>query len=104
MDARTRRVGRNEAVFREVNEQIQSLNREGGVISDDTLHIVCECADLRCVEQFVVSVGEYERIRSDATAFFVLPRHERPDIERVVEQTDAYYVVQKLAGDPGPHG
>jgi len=100
MDERTRRVGRNEAVFREVNEQIESLNRGIAAISDETMHIVCECGDLRCSDHVVVPVGDYERIRSDAALFFVLPGHQLPDVERVVEETASYYVVQKHEGDP----
>jgi hypothetical protein len=101
VDERSRRVGRNEAVFREVNEQIESLNRGSGAVGDEILHIVCECGDLRCVEQFVVDVDVYERIRAEPTMFLVLPGHERPDVERVVEQAETYHVVKKLEGVPG---
>ena len=100
MDERTRRVGRNEAVFRKVNEQIESLNRAMAAISDETMHIVCECGELSCIVQLVVGIADYERIRSDATLFFVAPGHELPDLEDVVEATSKYYVVRKHEGDP----
>jgi hypothetical protein len=100
MDERTRRVGRNEAIFRAVNEQIESLNQNLASISDNTVHIVCECADLLCSEQLSVSVDEYERIRSDSTLFFVRPGHELPNFEQVVEKADDYVVVQKHDGPP----
>ena len=99
MDERARRVGRNEAVFREVNEQIESLNRGLAALSDNTMHIVCECGDLICATQLVVPIEDYERIRSDSTLFFVLPGHERPDVESVVEESSAYNVVRKHEGD-----
>jgi len=100
MDERTRRVGRNEAIFRAVNEQIESLNQNLAAISDNTVRIVCECADLMCSEQLSVRVEEYERIRADSTLFFVLPGHQLPDLERVVEETADYVVVRKHAGEP----
>jgi hypothetical protein len=100
MDERTRRVGKNEAVFREVNEQIESLNRGMAAVSDGNMHIVCECADLLCAEQLVVPVGDYERIRSDATLFFIHEGHVVPDLEQVVEETPRYQVVRKNEGEP----
>jgi len=100
MDERGRRVGRNEAVFREVNEQIESLNRGLAAISDNTMHIVCECGDLRCATQLVVPVGDYERIRAEPALFFVIPGHERPDVEDTVEETEGYHVVRKHEGEP----
>jgi hypothetical protein len=100
VDERTRRVGRNEAVFREVNEQLESLNRGVAAVSDQTMRIVCECGDLKCAEQLVVPVDDYERIRSDPALFFVIRGHERPDVERVVEDAAGYHVVRKHEGDP----
>ena len=99
MDERARRVGLNEAVFREVNEQVESLNRGLAEISDNQMHIVCECGDLLCIERLVVPVPRYEEIRSDSTLFFIVPGHDKPDVEDVVDQTDAYDVVRKHAGE-----
>jgi hypothetical protein len=100
MDERARRVGANEAVFREINEQVENLNRGMAEISDNQMHIVCECGDLICVERLVVPVSKYEEIRSDSALFFIVRGHDKPDVEDVVEQTDAYDVVRKHPGDP----
>jgi hypothetical protein len=100
MDERARRIGLNEALFRQVNEQIESLNRSLAEISDEKMHIVCECGNLDCAEQIVVGIPDYERIRADATLFFVLPGHELPSVEVVVEEADGFNVVCKHAGDP----
>ncbi|HZQ81483.1 MAG TPA: hypothetical protein VFB25_05870 [Gaiellaceae bacterium] len=83
-----------------MNEQIETLNRGLAEISDNKLHIVCECGDLRCAKQLVVQVTEYERIRADPALFFVIPGHEIPDVEDVVEQEPAYRVVRKHEGEP----
>jgi hypothetical protein len=99
MDDRARRVGRNEAVFRAVNEEIEARTIGLAEISDRQLHVVCECADLLCTKQLVVSVSDYEKVRADATCFLLVPGHERPDLEDVVEKTKRYNVVRKHAGE-----
>ncbi len=97
MDGRAERVGRNEALFREVNEQVEALNRTFAVAVEDSFEIVCECAELTCLERLAVPVGTYERIRGDALLFFVKPGHEVGDVEDVVERAPAYTVVRKRA-------
>ena len=99
MDERARRVGRNESLFRAVNEEIESSTVGLARISDETLHIVCECADLLCTRQLVVPVSVYERVRSDGATFLVIPGHEKLSVEEVVEESRRYNVVRKHAGE-----
>jgi hypothetical protein len=99
MNDRERRVGRNEAVFREVNEVIEGINRGVAAISDGMMHIVCECGDLLCSERLAVPSSEYEAIRADSALFFVLPGHEQPGIEDVAEETAGFNVVRKRPGE-----
>jgi hypothetical protein len=98
MDEQTRKVGRNEALFRQVNEEIEAL----GPAADRqrTLHIVCECGDLRCTENLDVRLNDYERVRANSALFIVLPGHEIPTAEDVVETQKKFYVVRKLEGGP----
>jgi hypothetical protein len=42
-----------------------------------------------------MSVASYERIRSDPRLFFVLPGHEIPHAEEVIERNDSHLVVRK---------
>jgi hypothetical protein len=97
MDERARRIGLNEAVFRRVNEEIETLER-GLAGGDGNLHIVCECGNASCGERLVVPVGDYERVRSDSTLFFVVRGHEIPSVEDVVEDTPRFAVVRKREG------
>jgi hypothetical protein len=99
MGERARRIGNNEALFREVNEHVESLSRGLAEASDRQLHIVCECGDLTCAEALTVPLGKYEAVRADATLFFVKPGHEATDVEAVVEHTERFDVVRKRAGD-----
>jgi hypothetical protein len=94
-DERTARIGQNEAIFREVNERIEGLNRSFAAVSDGMMRIVCECGDRSCVEQLNVTTPEYEQIRSDPTQFLVKPGHEEPSTEEILAEGDGYYVVRK---------
>jgi hypothetical protein len=97
-DERARRVGLNEAIFRQVNEQIRDLNRELGV-DEGTLTVICECGHSDCTDRLEVAVPAYERVRSNSRNYVIAPGHEIPDVERVVEQADGYDVVQKDEGE-----
>lgn len=44
MDEQKRRIGVNEAVFREANERIEDLNEAFATVTDE-LVLVCECGD-----------------------------------------------------------
>jgi len=99
MDERERRIGLNEAVFREANERIQELNQTFATFTD-ALVLVCECGDGKCVEQITMPPGEYEELRADPAHFAVAPGHEIPDVERVIAQRDGYDVVRKSEGVP----
>jgi len=94
------RIGNNEALFREVNERMEQLNRGFAEISDGNLHVVCECGNSTCVDQLVLTIEQYEEVRSDATQFFVKPGHEIPSTEDVVGERDGYLIVRKKRGIP----
>jgi hypothetical protein len=98
VDERTRRIGLNEALFREVNERVDSLARGFG-IDDDRLELLCECGDPSCVDRIAMPAGEYAQLRADSRTFAVVPGHDIPDVERVVERHDGYDVVMKEAAD-----
>jgi len=100
MDERTRRIGQNEALHRHVNEEIESLNRGMAAVSDGKLHIVCECGYSTCHDRLTVTVEKYEQVRTDSSLFFVLPGHELPSAEDVVEAGAPYNVVRKHSGEP----
>ena len=99
MDARAERIGRNEDLFRKVNDQIEGVNEAFGMITG-TMSILCECGKLACIEQIELTLDAYRELRADPTRFAVKPGHEEPDVERVVERHEGYFVVQKDEGDP----
>ena len=79
-DERTRRVARNQAMYRQVNERLEDLNDALGEISRE-FRVVCECADVTCMEQITLSRQAYERTRANPTQFIVSPVFRRSVVE-----------------------
>jgi hypothetical protein len=94
MTTRAERQGRNEALFREVNERIAELNQTFQV--EGRSEFLCECSREACKEPVSISIDEYETVRRAATRFFVLPGHEDTSVESVVERSERYVVVEKI--------
>jgi hypothetical protein len=95
---RARRIGLNEALFRQVNEQVEEVNARFGHVGQ--LTVICECGYGECMASIEVPTAEYERVRSDPLHFIVLAGHEIPDVEVVVENGDGWNVVEKCEGPP----
>ena len=95
-DERARRVGHNEALFRQVNETVEELN-EGTAGLTGTFDVVCECGELTCTDQVEVDRAAYEQARSNPLWFVVTAGHELPDVEHVVHTGDGYVIVEKGA-------
>ena len=92
------RVARNDAAFREANEQINDVARSLAREDGDLLPFLCECADVTCTEVLQLTAAEYEAVRSDATHFINAHGHDRSGKPwvRVVEEFSRYAVVEKL--------
>jgi hypothetical protein len=88
-----RRVGVNESVFRDVNERIDELGDQHDLGETE---FVCECADTACTERLILAKAEYEAVRAHPDRFFLVPGHQRLAAERILEQHDRYFVVEKL--------
>lgn len=99
MSERERRLGENEAIYREVNERVRDLQERFGA-DGDRVGFVCECSRLACSERIDLTVAEYEAVRTEPTRFALKPGHELLEVESVVEEHDGYLVVEKLPGGP----
>jgi hypothetical protein len=100
VDINQRRKAANEAVFREVNERIESLQHHFALAADEPLRIVCECDKLDCDAPLTVELDVYERVRSDSACFFVAVGHEDSAVEKVVDTGGDYLIVRKDPGQP----
>jgi hypothetical protein len=96
MDARDERVSRNEAMYREVNREIERSSRDSGQQPQDRFEVICECGEDGCSATLEVTVTEYDDAHSQRDRFVVAPGHENERIEHVVERKDRYLVVDKF--------
>ena len=96
-DDRAGRAARNQSLFREINERVKQLN-DGFSMVLPVGEWICECADDTCVEPIELSAQAYEVVRADGTHFIVAPgdAHVFPDVERVTERNELYWVVEKF--------
>ena len=92
-------LAKNEVLFREVNEQVDRIDREHGMPRDELASFLCECSHSECLERVTATPAEYEEVRSTPHTFLLVHGHEVPDIETVVRSTDRFVVVEKLPGE-----
>jgi hypothetical protein len=91
------RAARTQATFRDLNERVREISDgvgETAALGDR----ICECASDDCTERIALAVDEYENLRSQPTRFAVAPseRHVFFEVENVVDQTERYWVVEKI--------
>ena len=91
---REERLAYNEDLFRDTNERLAETSAEWGV-TVGALALLCECADLDCMERIDVAPDEYERARSEPTVFLLKPGHEQPGTEDVLEENERFVLVRK---------
>jgi hypothetical protein len=91
MSVSLERLARNQSLFRELNERIETIADDKEVVE-----FLCECSDTDCSDTIGLNVSEYERVRSNTTWFVIKPDHAIPQIERVISRDDGYAVVEKL--------
>ncbi len=88
----------NESLFRDVNERV----REIAALHGDADHIYefyCECSNADCTFQLKATLAEYEGVRARGDTFLIAPNHSLPEIERVIDRRERWWVVEKL-GEP----
>lgn len=98
MNERKRRIADNEAIFRNVNEEIRALSATLATVTE--MRIVCECGTRSCADQFVITPEDYSRVREDPTLFAIMPGHDFPETETAVVKRDDYWILRKDPGEP----
>lgn len=95
------RIARNDAIFREANEQIGETAEEYGL--QKSIPFLCECADQNSREIVRLTLEQYREVRSDPRHFVNVPGHEASahGWAEVIARTDGYVTVAKIgrAGD-----
>lgn len=100
MADREKRLALNEALFREINERLES-RIPVATAGESRLAVLCECANPDCTERIQIATAEYAAVRSDSRQFVVVPGHEFVDVEEVVTRNDRFEIVRKtgVAGE-----
>jgi hypothetical protein len=88
-----RRIGRNEALFREVNEAIARGLWPGE--EQSPVRFRCECARIDCNGTIELNAVTYSGVRAHPRRFMVLVGHQLAEVEDVVERREGYVVVEK---------
>lgn len=92
-EERKRRIARNEALFREVNERIEEVSAEA---PGEYVEFICECGNQDCTEVIELARKEYEDLRADPVLFAVKPGHVVPEVEFVVAENDRFVTARKF--------
>jgi hypothetical protein len=69
------------------------------VFGSDWVRFVCECQSDECQEVLHVTLDEYARVRAHARWFLLVPGHEAPPRDRVVERHEHYVIVEATRPD-----
>jgi hypothetical protein len=88
----------NESFFRRENEK---LEHKVAALTDtgERNPFLCECDARRCTAVVLLTLPEYEAVRSKPRQFVLVPGHNSPP-DRVVEENEGFIVVEKT-GEEG---
>jgi hypothetical protein len=93
--ARLERAEKNEQAVKGYNERRAAAEEAGDVPLDEPVPFACECDHPGCAKAIELSIDDYERAVGPVDRFVVVPGHEDPEVEVVVERHTGYYVVSK---------
>jgi hypothetical protein len=94
MSVSLERLVRNQLVFREVNDRIREVTQRFDVAGPTDF--ICECSREDCTETVSLAAEEYEGVRSSPTLFVIVPGHETPEVEQVVDTNARFMLVEKF--------
>lgn len=93
--ARLEHATKNEQTFQSYNARRAAIEESGGTPDDEPVPFVCECDQPRCWSAIMVPLDEYERAVEAPDRFVVVPGHEDPEVEVVVDVRENFLIVSK---------
>jgi hypothetical protein len=97
---RAGRMRQNEELMEELNRRMERMLEEIRDEEDDDpdapIAFLCECSHLDCRERIQLEPSRFDRIHRDKDVFILVPGHEIPDVERIVDQERDFLIVRKL--------
>ncbi|MDQ3894230.1 MAG: hypothetical protein M3292_06140 [Actinomycetota bacterium] len=96
---RSERLADNERRIREINEDLDLVAHDTHEWASDLdtseVEFLCACGRPDCDETILLSLREYEATHREPHRFVVVPGHETPPVERVIEKHPTYLIVEK---------
>jgi hypothetical protein len=89
---RADRIAENESLFRAANERVKDYEERRTRMLE---RYFCECANPECRGMVRLGKADYERVRSNSRRFVIIPGHEVPDVETVIERNEGWAIVEK---------
>jgi ANTAR domain-containing protein len=86
---REERIVQTEEFFRQINDLMARNGRRDGQV------YICECANPYCNVTMDVTDEDITTLHSMPGYYLILPGHEIPDVEQVVQKTATYTIVTK---------
>ena|SRR5215218_2118065 len=80
------------AVIREVNERIAQLYQ--GEPCATEVELLCECEDEQCAERIVLTVAEYDDIRTRDSRYAIARMHAAASSRRLVGEGSRFAMVE----------
>jgi hypothetical protein len=93
--ARLERATKNEQTFQSYNARRTAMEESSETPDDEPVPLVCECDQPKCWRAIEIPLGEYERAVKEPDRFVVVPGHEDPAVEVVVETRENFLIVSK---------
>ena len=85
----------NEERFAAANAQINQ-KAESLQMNDELIPFLCECSELECTQIIRLSLADFQAARAQTGTFILLADHDDASVERIIEQTDGYLLVEKF--------
>ena len=87
----------NEGTFRDANEHIERKAVELiGVADQQFVPFLCECPQIECTQIALLTLKEYENVRSNGRQGLAVLGHEDPTIERVLQRNERFVMTEKF--------
>jgi hypothetical protein len=87
----------NEGTFRDSNERLERAAVDIiGVDQESPVPFLCECPQMDCAEVVLLTLREYERVRSGSRQGLAALGHEDLSIEVVLERNDRFVMTEKF--------
>lgn len=91
------RKAHNQGVFREANEKLeQNAKNLVGTEGETTVPFLCECPRQECTAVVLLTLAEYEVVRSVPERGIAKWDHEDPEVEVVVDRNERFVMTEKF--------